>query len=141
MKKRYEDFIRRNPDGRIKKEDFSPELKSWCSIQNAEKLETLVFEAFDANNDGYIDFKELMVIFYLLNNGKPEEKTKHVFQLCDIDKDGTVSYAEICYLFSFIQPEIPGKIMEARKKYCIYIRFIRTILYSTLKYVFSSERA
>ena len=93
-----------------------------------------MFEAFDANNDGYIDFKELMVIFYLLNNGRPEEKTKHVFQLCDIDKDGTVSYAEICYLFSFIQPEIPGKIMEARKKYCIYIRFIRTILYSTLKY-------
>ena len=100
-----------------------------------------MFEAFDANNDGYIDFKELMVIFYLLNNGRPEEKTKHVFQLCDIDKDGTVSYAEICYLFSFIQPEIPGKIMEARKKYCIYIRFIRTILYSTLKTVFSSERA
>ena len=74
-------------------------------------------------------------------NWRPEEKTKHVFQLCDRDKDGTVSYAEICYLFSFIQPEIPGKIMEARKKYCIYIRFIRTILYSTLKYVFSSERA
>ena len=70
VKKRYEDFIRRNPDGRIKKEDFSPELRSWCSIQNAEKLETLVFEAFDANNDGYIDFKELMVVFYLLNNGR-----------------------------------------------------------------------
>ena len=70
VEKRFEDFIRRNPDGRIKKEDFSPELKSWYSIQNAEKLETLVFEAFDANNDGYIDFKELMVVFYLLNNGR-----------------------------------------------------------------------
>ena len=92
-----------------------------------------MFEAFDANNDGYIDFKELMVIFYLLNNGRPEEKTKHVFQLCDIDKDGTVSYAEICYLFSFIQPEIPGKIMEAREK-ILNLRFTiggvkRTILY------------
>ena len=89
-------------------------MKFLYSIQNTEKIETLVFEAFDVNNDGYIDFKEFMIVFYLLNNGTPEEKTRQAFKLCDIDKDGTVSYAEMCYLFSFLKPELPGKMMQVR---------------------------
>ena len=83
IEKKYEEFIAKNPDGKILKEDFSPRLRSWNKIQNAEKLETVVFEAFDSNNDGYINFKEFMVVFYLLTDGTSEEKTKKVFRLCD----------------------------------------------------------
>ena len=83
IEKKYEEFIAKNPDGKILKEDFSPRLRSWNKIQNAEKLETVVFEAFDTNNDGYINFKEFMVVFYLLTDGTSEEKTKKVFRLCD----------------------------------------------------------
>ena len=104
-----------HPDGKIRKEAFSSELRSWYPIQNAEKLETIVFEAFDVNNDGYIDFNEFMVVFYIMTNGTPEEKTRQVFRLCDRDKNGTVSHREIRYLLSF-KPELADKLMTVKKK-------------------------
>ena len=116
VEKMFETFLENNPNGKIRRENFSPELRSMYSPQNLEKLENLVFSTFDTNNDGCIDYKEFMVIFHLLRDGSPEEKSLRIFQLCDIFKDGTVSYAELCYLFSFIKPDLPNKIMEEREK-------------------------
>ena len=36
-----------------------------------------------------------MLVFQLLMDGTAEEKIKRVFDLCDKDKDGTVSYNEL----------------------------------------------
>ena len=42
-----------------------------------------------------LDFREFMLVFQLLMDGTAEEKIKRVFDLCDKDKDGTVSYKEL----------------------------------------------
>ena len=115
VEKLFEKFLKNHPNGKIRREHFSHELRAIYNIQNAEKLESLVFDTFDANGDGYIDYKEFMVIFHLLLDGTPEEKTYYIFRLCDKDKDGTVSYAELCYFLSFIKPDLPEKIMQERE--------------------------
>ena len=50
----YENFIRKHPDGKILKQDFSHELRSVVPYVNCLKLEKLVFEVFDKNHDGFI---------------------------------------------------------------------------------------
>ena len=54
VEKMYQIFLKKNPNGKIRRENFSGELRSMYSIQNVEKLESLVFKTFDANGDGYI---------------------------------------------------------------------------------------
>jgi Ca2+-binding EF-hand superfamily protein len=50
--------------------------------------------------DGHIDFREFMIVLYIMSNGSPEENLKQIFRVFDINNDGTitlkVSYA-CCY--------------------------------------------
>ena len=54
VKVNYEIFIKKHPDGKILKQDFSHELRSVIPYANCLKLEKLVFEVFDKNHDGFI---------------------------------------------------------------------------------------
>ena len=116
----YKKFIKRHPDGKILKQDFSHEMQSAIPYTNALKLEQLVFQVFDQNKDGFIDFKEYMLVFHLLVDGSAEEKTRKVFQLCDKDKDGTVSYEELNQFLSlFSMEDMTYKLMQERRKYSL----------------------
>ena len=94
----FKTFLKRHPDRKIRKEDFSKELSTWYNFKDFSTMENTVFEAFDTNNDGVIDFKEYMIVFYILSYGTPEQKMMQIFRLCDLDKDGTVSKYELKYV-------------------------------------------
>ena len=49
VKEAFDAFVAEYPNGRMKPKDF-------------RKMEKHVFRVYDTNNDGYIDFVELMVI-------------------------------------------------------------------------------
>ena len=57
VKKVYKTFLKKHPEGKIKKENLSREIEAWYNIQDVTAMETLVFETFDADKNGYIDFK------------------------------------------------------------------------------------
>ena len=44
--------------------------------------------------DGVIDFREFMLVVYIMSRGTPEENLKQIFKLLDINSDGTVSIGE-----------------------------------------------
>ncbi|KAL7753792.1 hypothetical protein RI367_000724 [Sorochytrium milnesiophthora] len=54
-----------------------------------------LFDAFDQNNDGYIDFREFIHGLSMFVRGTPEEKLELSFRLYDINKDGLVSRKEL----------------------------------------------
>jgi hypothetical protein len=35
---------------------------------------------YDSNGDGYIDFREFMVVLYIMSNGTPEANLKQIFR-------------------------------------------------------------
>ena len=41
--------------------------------------------------DGHIDFREFMIVLYIMSNGSPEENLKQIFRVFDINNDGTIS--------------------------------------------------
>merc|ERR1712150_78384 len=49
----------------------------------------------DSNGDGYVDFREFMIVLYVMSNGTPEENLKKIFQVFDINNDGTISQKEL----------------------------------------------
>ena len=57
-----------------------------------------VFEAFDINADGFIDFKEFMIVLYIMSAGTPEENLGKIFQIFDKNKDGSITQVEMVKL-------------------------------------------
>ena len=59
------------------------------------KLEKHIFRIFDKDGDGSIDFKEFMVILFIMTSGTPEDNLKQIFRVFDIDRDGRISREEM----------------------------------------------
>jgi len=62
---------------------------------DTEKLERHIFRMYDSNKDGHIDFREFMIVLYIMSNGSPEENLKQIFRVFDINNDGTITLKEL----------------------------------------------
>ncbi|EDV23557.1 uncharacterized protein TRIADDRAFT_58322 [Trichoplax adhaerens] len=61
-----------------------------------ESLTKGLFTAFDENDDGHIDFKEMVCGLSSLCRGPHNEKRKFCFQIFDVDHDDLLSKSELC---------------------------------------------
>ena len=79
--------------------------------KSAGKMEKHVFRIYDTNNDGYIDFTEFMLMFFIMSNGTPEDVFKSIFRMFDVDSDGTITQKEMTKLikdiYSLLKEEDP----------------------------------
>lgn len=93
--KQYENFLGKHPDGKITKRDFRNMMQACFPESDTAKLESHIFRMYDKNGDGHIDFREFMIVLYVMSNGTPEENLKQIFRIFDINNDGTVSQKEL----------------------------------------------
>jgi len=87
----YQIFLKKHPDGRISRKSFHTMMKECYPGADTEKLERHIFRMYDSNKDGHIDFREFMIVLYIMSNGSPEENLKQIFRVFDINNDGTIS--------------------------------------------------
>lgn len=62
---------------------------------DVNRLEKHIFRLFDKDGDGTIDFKEFMIVLYIMSNGTPEENLRQIFKVFDLDGDGCISREEM----------------------------------------------
>lgn len=62
------------------------------------KLEDHIFRMYDEDGDGCIDFKEFMMVLYIMSAGTPEENLGQIFRIFDKDKDGLITQKEMIKL-------------------------------------------
>ncbi len=93
--RQYENFLAKHPDGEITKKEFSAMMRQCYPDADTDKLEKHIFRMYDANSDGSIDFREFMIVLYVMSNGSPEENLKQIFRVFDINNDGTISIKEL----------------------------------------------
>ena len=67
-----------------------------------EDLGRHIFHVYDINGDGVIDFKEFMMVYYLMSNGSPEEVLSGVFRMFDRDGNRELSVVEVTILITTI---------------------------------------
>jgi len=92
---KYEHFLERHPDGKITKKEFRTMMQVCYPSTDTDKLEKHIFRMYDANGDGFIDFREFMLVLYVLSSGSPEENLKQIFRIFDINNDGDISQKEM----------------------------------------------
>ena len=62
---------------------------------NLNKLEKHIFRMYDTNNDNHIDFREFMMVLYILSKGSPEQNLEQIFRIFDINNDHEISRSEM----------------------------------------------
>lgn len=94
VKEHYEHFISNHPKGKLDKKSFGKMMKLCYPESDKENIEKHIFRMYDSNQDGIIDFREFMLVVYIMSSGSPEENLKQIFKLLDINNDGTISIGE-----------------------------------------------
>jgi Ca2+-binding EF-hand superfamily protein len=91
----YQSFLEKHPDGRISRKSFHEMMKECYPGADTEKLERHIFRMYDTNKDGSIDFREFMIVLYIMSNGTPEENLQQIFRVFDINNDGHITLKEL----------------------------------------------
>merc|ERR1711910_121780 len=96
VREQFNAFITEHPNGKMKKKDFGEMMKKALPQRDdADKMEKHMFRVYDANDDGYVDFVEFMMIYYIMSDGTPEEVLAKIFRMFDVNSDGTISEKEL----------------------------------------------
>jgi len=119
---RYRGFKKDCPSGHLDKAEFSKIYKQFFPFGDPGEFADYVFNVFDVDKSGQIDFKEFICALSVTSRGRLEEKlqcervptfaqpclgadhnrTLGAFQLYDIDKDGTITYDEMLQIVKSI---------------------------------------
>ena len=95
IEEQYQLFLSNHPDGTISKKCFHTMFANCRPGGNLKKMSKHIWRIFDTNQDGVIDFREFIMVLYIMNNGTLESNLKQIFRVFDIDNNGTINVKEV----------------------------------------------
>ncbi|CCJ29827.1 unnamed protein product [Pneumocystis jirovecii] len=98
----YKGFLKDCPTGHLCKEEFQGIYKQFFPFGDPSSFANYVFNVFDMDKNGMIDFKEFICALSVTSRGRLEEKLVWAFRLYDIDDDGVITYQEMLQIVAAI---------------------------------------
>ncbi|CAF1328215.1 unnamed protein product [Rotaria sordida] len=103
IRRLHSDFLAQYPSGRLDKKSFIEYYGKFNPNAGAQDSFGQIFDMIDSNNDGTIDFNELLVVIVLtsrLNN--IESQLSFAFDMWDESNDGRIDQKELADAISAI---------------------------------------
>ncbi len=97
VNKVFTSFVENNSDAILTKQEFCV-LYDKLRPETAEQIDEIagyVFECFDADDSGTINFNEFMIAYAMTSRGDYGDKLNYAFDLYDIDENGTLNKTEL----------------------------------------------
>uniref|UniRef100_A0A2K5RXL8 Guanylyl cyclase-activating protein 1 n=1 Tax=Cebus imitator TaxID=2715852 RepID=A0A2K5RXL8_CEBIM len=108
----YKKFMTECPSGQLTLYEFRQFFGLKNLSPSASQYVEQMFETFDFNKDGYIDFMEYVAALSLVLKGKVEQKLRWYFKLYDVDGNGCIDRDELLTIIQF--PQYPKTIEAIR---------------------------
>uniref|UniRef100_F7FTT6 Guanylate cyclase activator 1C n=1 Tax=Monodelphis domestica TaxID=13616 RepID=F7FTT6_MONDO len=99
----FKRFMTECPSGLQTLHEFKALLGLQGLNQRANQYVDQLFNIFDKNKDGFIDFLEFIAAVNLVIRGKMDQKLKWYFKLYDADGNGSIDRKELLNIFTAIQ--------------------------------------
>merc|ERR1712236_64297 len=91
----YKIFLTKHPTDKYPKKSFRSMMAECYPNVDTHKLSKHIWRMYDTNLDGCIDFREFMMVLYVMSNGSPEENLQQIFRVFDIDNNGKIELVEM----------------------------------------------
>jgi len=113
----YTSWKKNYPTGKMTKADFKTAAVNFLlPEQTTDSFIDRLFNAFDEDNSGEIDFGEFLMAVTLSLSSDPEDKLKFCFKCMDIDNSGFLSKDEVLYAVKMLfanRPALKRKVAES----------------------------
>ena len=91
----FKSFKKDCPSGKLTQAKVIDMLNTNFPNGKAEKISDFIFETFDIDKNGSIDFKELLLAIDIMSTKTIEGKLRSAFRLYDVDGNGSVDPGEM----------------------------------------------
>lgn len=127
-------FLKDCPSGMLTKEEFQKIYRQFFPFGDPSSFADYVFNVFDSDKSGSIDFKEFICALSVTSRGKMEDKLDWAFQLYDIDGDGKISYDEMLAIVEAIYKMVCCLVACLQKLSSLLPNFPEKFLGMTISY-------
>lgn len=100
----YNDFKKNCPDSKLNRTQFTKFYKNFIpgDSTDEDRFCEYVFQAFDADNSGFIDFGEFLVSFWVRAKAPLKDKLAWLFDVYDNDRSGYISSWEVSRMLRLV---------------------------------------
>ena len=88
--------------GNVSKKQFTRILSDLYADKDTDDFAMAMFNLFDLDGDGQLNFKEYIIGLHRINTGTVEEKLRWLFRLYDLDNSGYVTKEELKHFFEIM---------------------------------------
>jgi len=115
LKSMFKQFKKETPNGVINKEEFRDVMKQMGVLDSF--LQDLIFNVFDDNKDGSINFQEFVTALSVMTRGDPNEKLEFAFSMYDLDGNGFIDKEEMTQIMEAFYKLVGPLVTFSGKKY------------------------
>ena len=91
----FRQFLTDNEDGKMDKKEFVKYLNQAYPKTDIVKIAQHIFNVFDKDDTGKIEFAEFAVVHHTLKEKSGNEKLKEIFRVLDANNDGHINAKEM----------------------------------------------